>query len=541
MKATRTSSRINSGKLPAKYADSYIFSAVITEPASYNEALASPQAELWIKAMDEEYASLMENNTWTLVETPAHIKPIPVKWVYKIKRDPAGNIERFKARLVAKGFKQIEGIDFNEVFAPTSRYSTYRALISKAAAENLEIHHIDIKTAFLQGELEEEVYTMQPPGYHDGTSRTSCYLHKALYGLKQAPRAWHLKLHSKLISMDYRQSEADPSLYIYDQSSRQPTWLLAYVDDIKAFGADSAFITKTKQQLLAEFDGRDLGQDSPFLGISTERDRSSGTIKLSNWRMITDLVSKFGLSGSNGRSLPISTGLDLTSTSAEPLDTSKFPYRQLVGSLMHLAVTIRPDISYSVGVLSRHLSNPSMIHWITAKGVLRYLSSTADYGITYSKKTPGFLGYCDSDYAGDTISRHSTTGYVFVLNGGAITWASKKQSTVAASTTEAEYIAAGAAVKEGLWLRKLTQDLHIDIGQVQIMGDNQSALKLLRNPVSSVRTKHIDIVHHFARERVLRNEVGFTYISTDQQVADVLTKALPAAKHQFCCKGMGVF
>jgi len=317
-----------------------------------------------------------------------------------------------------------------------------------AAAEDLEIHHIDIKTAFLQGELEEEVYIQQPPGFEEGSSSVSCYLHKALYGLKQAPRAWHLRLQAKLISMGYRQSEADASLYIFDQGTPSPTYVLAYVDDLKAIGADGSFIGKTKQELLTEFTGRDLGQDSPFLGMSLDRDRINGTIKLSNWRMITDLVSKFGLNDSNPRVLPLSPGIDLSATSAEPLNPKQYPYRELVGSLMHLAVTVRPDISFSVGVLSRHLSSPSLAHWQAAKGVLRYLSGTADYGITYTKKTPGFIGYCDSDYAGDTGARHSTTGYVFVHNSGAISWSSKKQPTVAVSTTEAEYMAAGAAVKE---------------------------------------------------------------------------------------------
>jgi len=538
IKAARFSSRTNKGQT-TRYED-FALSAVITEPATLAEALASPQAEFWQKAMEDELASLYENNTYSLVTTPPGVKPIPVKWVFKIKRDQAGNIERFKARLVAKGFRQVEGIDFNEIFAPTSKYTTYRALMAKATAEDLEIHHIDIKTAFLQGELEEEVYIQQPPGFEEGSSSVSCYLHKALYGLKQAPRAWHLRLQAKLISMGYRQSEADASLYIFDQGTPSPTYVLAYVDDLKAIGADGSFIGKTKQELLTEFTGRDLGQDSPFLGMSLDRDRNNGTTKLSNWRMITDLVSKFGLNDSNPRVLPLSPGIDLSATSAEPLNPKQYPYRELVGNLMHLAVTVRPDISFSVGVLSRHLSSPSLAHWQAAKGVLRYLSGTADYGITYTKKTPGFIGYCDSDYAGDTGARHSTTGYVFVHNSGAISWSSKKQPTVAVSTTEAEYMAAGAAVKEGLWLRKLMQDLHLDVDHVQIMGDNQATLKLLRNPISSVRTKHIDVVHHFARERVLRNEVAFHYISTAEQIADVFTKALPLAKHQFCCKGMGV-
>jgi hypothetical protein len=229
------------------------------------------------------------------------------------------------------------------------------------------------------------------------------------------------------------------------------------------------------------------------------------------------------------------------SSAGDPLDTNIYPYRELVGSLMHLAVTVRPDIAFAVGALARYMASPSLVHWQAAKGVLRYLSGTDDCGITYGPNKSGLIGYCDADYAGDIDTRRSTSGYVFVLNGGAITWQSKRQQTVAASTTEAEYMSAAVAVKEGLWLRKLLVDLGFDLGTVSIMADNQSAIKLLRNPVFSARSKHIDVIHHFARERVLRKEVAFKYISTDKMLADVFTKPLSGIKHKFCCMGMGVY
>jgi hypothetical protein len=207
---------------------------------------------------------------------------------------------------------------------------------------------------------------------------------------------------------------------------------------------------------------------------------------------------------------------------------------------MYLAVCTRPDISYAVGALARYMAKPTLVHWKEAIGVVRYLAGTTDYGITYGMRDDKLIGYCDADYATDTDTRRSTSGYVFTLYGGAITWQSKRQPTVAASTTEAEYMAAAAAVKEALWLRQLFKDFGLETGVVTIMADNQAAIKILKNPISSLRSKHIDVVHHFARERVMRKEIEFKYIPTFEQVADVLTKALPDTKHTKCLKGMGM-
>lgn len=541
--APRKSSRANMGKPPGdwwKITSNVAFSAQITEPATMTDALSGELAAYWQEAMDDEMTSLLENGTWTLEYPPAGIKPIPVKWVYKVKRDTAGNVERFKARLVAKGYRQQEGVDYNEVFAPVSKYATFRSLCSIVAANDLELHQIDIKTAFLQGVLEEDIYITQPPGYEADDPKLACRLKKALYGLKQAPRAWHQRLDDELQQYGFRVSDADPGLYIYDAADTAPVYLLVYVDDILLACGDLAIIVSIKDHLLSTFDGRYLGPATSFLGIAITRDRALRTIKLSHQRMVTDLVHNFGMEHGNARVLPLSPATELSATVGDPLDTSIYPYRALVGSLMHLSVTVRPDISYAVGALSRYLASPTLVHWQAAKGVLRYLSGTADYGIIYAPSSSGLVGFCDADYAGDIDTRRSTSGYVFVLNGGAISWQSKRQQTVAASTTEAEYMAAAAAVKEGLWLRKLLLDFGFDISPVSIMADNQSAIKLLRNPVTSPRSKHIDVIHHFARERVLRKEVSFQYISTDKMLADVLTKPLNGVKHQFCCKGMGV-
>jgi hypothetical protein len=512
----------------------------LDEPRSYTEAINSKSADLWKIAMDDEMASLRSNNTWTLETPPPGVKPIPVKWVYKIKRDGDGNIERYKARLVAKGFKQQEGIDYDEVFAPVSKYSTLRALLALAAAENMELHLLDIKTAFLNGELEENIYICQAEGYEEGDPGMACHLNKTLYGLKQAPRAWHNRLHRELVSCGYTASEADPGLYSF-RGKAANIYLLVYVDDILIASSDMSLVNDIKQRLLGTFDARDLGEATTYLGMNIIRDRGSGTIKINQTRLTNDLIAKFGMEDGKPRSFPLSPSTKLTKDEGEILDKATYPYSELVGSIMYLSICTRPDISYAAGSLARYMSNPTTTHWQAAKGVLRYLAGTPDYGIIYgSGRNLDLYGFCDADYAGDIDTRRSTTGYVFTLNGGAISWQSKRQPTVAASTTEAEYMAAAAAVKEGLWLRKLLGDLDIQPPVINILADNQSAIKILRNPISSLRSKHIDVIHHFARERVMRNEVTFTYTPTSKMIADVLTKALAGDKFAFCCISMGV-
>jgi len=514
--------------------------AAVRDPVSVEEALASEQAEQWQRAMDEEMSSLLENQTWALEPLPEGVQPIPVKWVFKVKRNADGSVERFKARLVAKGFMQVEGVDFDEVFAPVSKYSTVRALLAAVAAENLEMHQVDIKTAFLNGEIEEEVYVKQPPGYEEGGPGMVCHLKRALYGLRQAPRTWNIRLAKELETLGFRKSEADPSLFIYNGKDG-PVFVLVYVDDLIIAARDLEAVKRVKEQLMSVFEARDMGEATYFLGMTITRDRSARTIKLAQGRMTAELVAKYESGEVRTKEVPISPSARLTKEGGKSLDTDRYGYSQLVGSLMYIAVCTRPDIAQSVGALARYMAAPTTVHWTAAKGVLRYLAGSKDFGICFGGvNTPALQVFCDADYAGDVDTRRSTTGYVYILNGGAISWSSRRQQTVAASTTEAEYMAAADTVKEALWLRKLMTDLGYQMETITIQADNQSAMKLLKNPVNSMRSKHIDVLYHFARERVMRRDVEFKYVSTQENVADVLTKALPEAKHKFCRVNMGV-
>ena len=508
------------------------------EPTTLAEALAAPDSELWQRAMDEEMASLHSNSTWALEETPSGVKPIPVKWVFKIKRDSTGNIERYKARLVAKGFMQVEGVDFNEVFAPVSKHTTLRALLALVAKEDLELHQLDVKTAFLNGELEEEIYMVQPPGYEEGSSGISCHLQKALYGLRQAPRAWFARLKKELEGIGAAASEADPGFYFIIIKG-ETIYILVYVDDILIAGKAKESVNSVKSSLQAIFDIRDLGDAGTFIGMEIMRDRQAGSLKISQKRMASELVTKYGLNDSKIKDTPLSTNIKLSKSDGVLLDKEKFRYSELVGSLLYLSVCTRPDISQAVGALSRYMATPTEAHWQAAKAVVRYIAGTTDCGITFNKRS-GLLAYCDADFAGDLDSRRSTTGYVFTLSGGIISWSSRLQPTVAASTTEAEYMAAAAAVKEALWLRVLMADFGKPIETLLINCDNQGAIRLLKNPIASARSKHIDVIYHFARERVARKEVAFQYCRTDENIADIMTKALPESKFVFCREGMGM-
>jgi Reverse transcriptase (RNA-dependent DNA polymerase)/Integrase core domain/GAG-pre-integrase domain len=515
-----------------------VSSSVDSEPLTVAEALACDESEMWQQAMNEELASLYEHDTWTVESVPVGVKPLPCKWVFKRKLDALGNIERYKARLVAKGFRQVAGVDYDEVYAPVSKHSSLRALLSVVADQDLVLQQLDVKTAFLNGEIEEEIWLCHPPGFEQGAAGTACRLKKALYGLKQAPRAWHQKLKEELLSLGFTESDADPSLFILQYKDRS-VYVLVYVDDMLIAAKDTADVSSVKEMLMSIFEARDLGDAKLFLGMEIERDRGAGTLKLSQKKYAHDVIARFGMADAKPASLPLSPGVKLSRDTGSPLDVLAFPYREVVGSLMYLSVCTRPDISQAVGALARYMSCPMKEHWDAAKAVLRYVKSSTGVGIQFGG-SKGLQGYCDSDYAGDIDTRRSTTGYAFVLNGGVISWSSRLQPTVAVSTTEAEYMSASSAVKEALWLRKLFVAFGIDATPVQMFCDNQAAIKLIKHPIASMRSKHIDVQHHFVRERAARGEVMFQYCPSSDMIADCMTKPLALSSFQKCLEGMGV-
>jgi hypothetical protein len=332
---------------------------------------------------------------------------------------------------------------------------------------------------------------------------------------------------------------ADQGLYILRKDG-STIYLLVYVDDILFASSSLALIEELKAALTATFDARDLGEPSQFLSISIQR--SSSGIQLSQPRMIKDLLAKFSMTNCKPKSIPISKGA--LEQPGAPLDTAKCPYSTLVGSLLYIAMCTRPDIAFAVGALSRHLNSPTTTHWSVAQGVLRYLAGTVDYGPFYSSDSNSsssrLHGYVDSDWGSDPVTRRSVTGYVFKLSGAAISWSSKRQSTVATSSAEAEYIAATAAAKDAAWLRHLLCDLDVVTSTVPIATDSQSSLAMLNNTSSGSKSKHIDIQYHYARDCVEKKAVAFSYVPTGSMVADLLTKPVPEVIVKTCREGMGL-
>jgi Reverse transcriptase (RNA-dependent DNA polymerase) len=538
----RTSNRSNRG-VPAQKFGFVVQGNLTDEPRTLKEVQFRPDFALWQQSMDEEMNSLLSMGVYEIVPTPPHARALDCRWVFKIKRDVLGNIEKYKSRVVVKGYQQAPGVDYEEIFAPVSRHTTVRVLLAMAAVHNLEVQQLDVKTAFLNGELKEETYMKLPPGYE--SPGQVCLLKRALYGLKQAARAWYLQLKGSLINLGYTVSNADPSLYLRGLGN-DPIFLLIYVDDMLLIGNLST-VKAAKTELMDIYPCRDLGDASYFLGFEIVRDRSAKTLWIGQTKLVNDTLHRHQFEEANATILPMDAGLKLQRYRDGDEIATDQPYREIVGSLLYIANCTRPDIAFPVGVLSRFVSQPTTAHWAAAKRVLRYLCGTTQLGLKYGPHTSSAVGFSDSDLAGDPDRRRSTSGSIFLLHGAAILWTSGLQRTVAASTCEAEYIAASAATKNALWIRKLMADLSGSSTSVAISlpirGDNTAALALLNEPGSGSRStaKYIDLAYHFARDRVERGEVTFTYIKTSDMLADALTKALPKPAFQASCQSWGLY
>jgi hypothetical protein len=510
------------------------------EPESYIEAMESGEQDQWRAAMDQEIASLKENQVYTVEPIPSNARVLPTKWVYR--RKPAGDGVVHKARFVAKGFAQQEGIDYSEVFAPVSAHPTLRMLLAHVAKEDLELHQLDIATAFLHGELEERVYVRPPEGYECGEGK--CWqLHKALYGLKQAPRAWYGKLRRALEEFGFVAATADPALFVRSHD-KETEFLLVYVDDLLIAARELIVVEHTKKEVLSRFKGRDLGEAGVYLGLHITRDRAAGTLKVSQQAYSSQLLKKHGLEEAKSRSTPMDQGTKLSKEGDSVQDEGERKrYASTVGALLYLANCTRPDIAYATSSLARFMSAPTQQHLQAAKAVLRYLAGTLDQGVVYSKHHgDGLVGYGDADYAGCVDTRRSTSGYVFLCAGGAVSWQSKRQTVVALSTAEAEYIAAAALVREALWLQRLERDMCMNETDVPVplRTDNQAALHIINGSMGSRRVKHVEVPFHFARDMTEKGKVQFAYCSTNEMAADALTKPLGPSALGKCKKLMGL-
>lgn len=516
------------------------------EPSTFHEATRSPDVSLWMAAMQEELEALHKNKTWELVELPQGRKAIGNKWVYKIKRDGNDQVERYRARLVVKGYAQREGIDFNEIFSPVVRLTTVRVVLAMCATFDLHLEQLDVKTAFLHGDLEEEIYMLQPEGFAETEKENLvCRLNKSLYGLKQAPRCWYKRFDSYIMSLGYSRLSADPCTYFKRFGDEDFIILLLYVDDMLVAGPNKDRVQELKAQLAREFDMKDLGPANKILGMQIHRDRNNRKIWLSQKNYLRKILQRFNMQDCKPISTPLPINFKLSSSmcpsnEAERKEMSRVPYASAVGSLMFAMICTRPDIAQAVGAVSRYMANPGKEHWNTIKRILRYIKGTSDAALCYGGSEFTVKGYVDSDFAGDLDKRKSTTGYVFTLAGGAVSWVSKLQTVVALSTTEAEYMAATQACKEAIWMQRLLEELGHKQEKIPLFCDSQSALHIARNPAFHSRTKHIGVQYHFVREVVEDGSVDMKKIHTKENLADVLTKPINTDKFKWCRSSCGL-
>jgi hypothetical protein len=414
-------------------------------PESFKEAMNRPDAHLWMAAMIDEIDSITKHKVWKRAKRPTDKNVVKCRWVYAYKRGPDGEIVRYKARLVAKGFSQRPGVDYGEISSPVAASDAYRVLFSIVASEDLELLQLDIKTAFLHGVLDEEIYMEQPEGF-DEDGECVWRLVKALYGLKQAARAFYLRLKEVLEGMGFTRCETDYAIFRKREGDNLAI-ILAHVDDMLLAGRPLSFLEAVKADLRKSFELVDLGEARMFVGVEIERDRTAGTLKMSQRRYVDNILARFNMALSKPCDTPMAESLDLPKLESPTIDRTL--YQRLVGSLMYAMISTRPDIAYATGLLAQHAANPGDEHWSAGKRVLRYLQGTKELGVVYRRSNPlKPLGYVDADYAGDKNTSRSTTGWTFLMAGGAVAWSSRKQPTVSLSSTEAEYVAAASAARD---------------------------------------------------------------------------------------------
>uniref|UniRef100_A0A2N9IQ13 Integrase catalytic domain-containing protein n=1 Tax=Fagus sylvatica TaxID=28930 RepID=A0A2N9IQ13_FAGSY len=493
----------------------------VSIPRSVSAALQDPK---WVTAMQAEMNALQANQTWELVPLPAGEKTVGCKWVFTVKYMADSSVDRYKARLVAKGFTQVPGKDFGATFAPVAKLTSVRLLVSLAASHSWPLHQLDIKNAFLHGDLLETIYMDTPPGFRAEGEYAGkvCRLRKSLYGLKQSPRAWFSRFSEVILSMEFVRCHSDHTCFIRRRLDGCCIILLVYVDDIILTGDDAPGISQVKQDLGKVFDVKDLGSLRYFLGIEVARSRNG--ISLSQRKYTLDLLQDTGMLGCRPASTPMDPNLKLSTESGDLLLNPSM-YQRLVGRLIYLTNT-RPDLTFVVSVVSQFMHAPRTAHLDAVYHILRYLKTSPGLGLFYSAShQSGLSCFTDADYAGSQTDRRSTTGLSTFYGNHLISWKSKKQAVVSRSSAEAEYRAMAQGTCEILWLRSILNELGFtEKDSSQLFCDNKSAIMLASDSVLHERSKHIEVDIHFIREKIRSGIIVPSFVPSSDQTADVLTK-----------------
>ncbi|GJT33875.1 putative RNA-directed DNA polymerase [Tanacetum coccineum] len=508
----------------------------LNEPANYKAAMLDQESNKWLDAMNAEMQSMKDNQVWRLVDLPPNGKTVGSKWLFKKKTDMDGNVHTYKAHLVAKGFTQTYGVDYEETFSPVADY---------------EIWQMDVKTAFLNGYLDEDIYMVQPEGFIDPKHpRKVCKLQRSIYGLKQASRSWNKRFDEKIKRFGFTQNLDEPCVY-QKASGRNVTFLILYVDDIIIMGNHIPSLQSVKAYLGKCFAMKDLGEATFILGIKIYRDRSRRLIGLCQSAYMDKILKRYRMDNSKRGYIPMQERLDLNktqgaSTPGEVKRMQNVPYASAVGSIMYAVRCTRPDVAFAQNITSRFQQNPGEPHWTAVKTILKYLRNTKDMFLVYGGNPEAELRvdcYCDAGFETDRDDTKSQTGYVFILNGGAVDWKSSKQSITAMSATEAEYIAASEAGMEAVWIRKFISGLGIvpTINEpIKMFCDNSAALHFANEPGVQRGARHYHRKYHYVRECIKLGEIKFLKVHTDDNLADPFTKALSNKKLTQHARSMGL-
>ena len=510
-----------------------------SEPTSIDEALRGPDARKWQEALDYEINQLEKMGTWVVETLPAGHTAIPCSEVLRIKRGPDGEIQSYRVRIVAGGHRQVEGVNYSETFSAAAKMPTVRVVLANAAVQDWEIEHVDVKSAYLNAPLEETIYMKPPRGVlKPGQEGKVLRLLKGLYGLKQAGRGWYLEMSKVFMKeLGYKRSRVDHSVF-YKKTEDEHTIIAVATDDMAVTSKRKADAEKFKSEIKKHWEITDHGPIKWFLGFEIKCDRKSRTIAINQRAYIEKIVEKFSLTNAKRVSTPmepnVQFSVDQCPSSTNQLARMKgIPYSEAIGSVLWPVVVSRPDAAYAVGVLAQFIQNPGLVHWEALKRLINYLGWTKNYWLTFGGRCKTLVeGFCDADWASNK-HRHSISGYSFHFGCGAISWSSKKQYIIALSSTEAEYIAQTHAAKEALWLRSFVDEVRGGGEQpMTINCDNQGAIALAKDNKFHSRTKHIDIRYHFIREAVEDKKIMVSYIPTEENVSDILTKALAKPKFQ---------
>ncbi|GJU73364.1 retrovirus-related pol polyprotein from transposon TNT 1-94 [Tanacetum coccineum] len=504
------------------------------EPKMYKDALTQA---CWIEAMQEELNEFERLEVWELVPRPDKVMVITLKWIYKVKLDELGGILKNKARLVARGYRQEEGIDFEESFAPVARLEAIRIFLAFAAHMNMVVYQMDVKTAFLNGNLREEVYVSQPDGFVDKDNPNHVYkLKKALYGLKQAPRAWYDMLSSFLISQDFSKGSVDPTLFIR-RDGKELLLVQIYVDDIIFAASTPELCDLFSKIMCSKFKMSMMGKISFFLGLQISQSPRGIFINQSKYAL--ESLKKYGFDSCDPVDTPMVEKSKLDEDKeGKAVDPSH--YRGMIGTLLYLTAS-RPDLQFAICMCARYQARPTEKHLNAVKRIFRYLKGTVHRGLWYPKDSSiALTAFADADHAGCQDTRRSTSGSMQLLGDRLVSWSSKRQKSAAISSTEAEYIALSGCCAQILWMRSQLTDYGFGFNKIPMYCDNKSAIALCCNNVQHSRSKHIDIRFHFIKEHVENGVIELYFVNTEYQLADIFTKALGRNRIEFLINKLGM-